>query len=378
MSNISKIKITKKSKAIPVNFELEIKNFTVITGENNSGKTSFMQAIDNGDVIYMDATGVDISEHVDIPVYIPAEFIMGDENLKIGKKSYLITSLKEIISGDPSFKLKTDEHNHTKNILDVVQVVNDTINHAIGDKNNSIKISVNEEVSLKEILDSVLNIEPLDYSSGKVHKKFEEIGQGWQRLIIIAFILAVEKQKQTNGKIRLILLEEPEVYLHPKLKRAMNKMLNVIASKTNNQVIITTHDPYFALTHVDELDNVVYSFTRNNTNNDTMASPANVVSGIEDELLHIFLFTKLMQDLAKKGISMDNLGNLNKYLLSQVGMVQKQYYWPNSTIAEPMALPLYIRNQIHHPDNLNTVNKKNSFSGSDLEESIKILNNLLK
>lgn len=349
MTKISKIKIKKRSKAIPENFELEIKNFTVITGENNSGKTSFIQAIANGDVAYFDDAGLDISGEVDDPIYIPAEFVIGDENLKIGKTSYPIKSLKDTVSGAPFFELKIDGDNHANNIFNVMQLVNDNINEAIGATGDSIKISLKEQISLKEILDSVLSIDPLDHGTGKVHKKFGEIGQGWQRLIITAFIIAVAEQKESSEKIKLVLLEEPEVYLHPKLKRAINKMLNTIASKTNNQVIITTHDSYFALTHMDEVDDIVYSFTKN-ADGDTVASPANTISGVEDEILHIFLFTKLIQVLKTKGIKvgMSKNGDLNKYLLSQSGMSKRQYHWHDSKDVEDMALPLYIRNQIKY------------------------------
>ncbi len=64
-------------------------------------------------------------------------------------------------------------------------------------------------------------------------------GTGIQSMVIMAMLQTyADLQKQENS---ILLIEEPEVYLHPELQRKMFSVLRKIAERT--QVIYTTHSP---------------------------------------------------------------------------------------------------------------------------------------
>ena len=101
-----------------------------------------------------------------------------------------------------------------------------------------VKKVIKDEIS-KKILNSIVKD---SYGTG-CDLKIEEVGQGTQRLIIVAILQELGKAHTQNNELFLI-FEEPEIYLHPKLKRSLYNALFEI-SKNNINVILTTHDPYF-------------------------------------------------------------------------------------------------------------------------------------
>jgi putative ATP-dependent endonuclease of OLD family len=68
----------------------------------------------------------------------------------------------------------------------------------------------------------------------------QEMGEGMQNAIVLAILQAFE-ETQKQGAI--LLIEEPEMFLHPQMQRSLYKTLLRIGEK--NQVIYTTHSPHF-------------------------------------------------------------------------------------------------------------------------------------
>lgn len=71
-----------------------------------------------------------------------------------------------------------------------------------------------------------------------------EKGHGFQRAIVFALLRTVEKIKTDARKSTILAIEEPELYLHPPMKRASYKLLRRLAT-AGTQVLYTTHDGYF-------------------------------------------------------------------------------------------------------------------------------------
>lgn len=67
-----------------------------------------------------------------------------------------------------------------------------------------------------------------------------ELGEGLQNAMVLAILRAFES---TQKKGAILLIEEPEMFLHPQMQRSLYKTLREIGK--NNQVIYTTHSPHF-------------------------------------------------------------------------------------------------------------------------------------
>jgi energy-coupling factor transporter ATP-binding protein EcfA2 len=67
-----------------------------------------------------------------------------------------------------------------------------------------------------------------------------ELGEGLQNALVLAILQAYEERRKKGA---VILLEEPEMFLHPQMQRSLYKTLREIGQ--TNQVIYATHSPHF-------------------------------------------------------------------------------------------------------------------------------------
>ncbi|MFZ3020143.1 MAG: AAA family ATPase [Minisyncoccia bacterium] len=382
---IKKIKIPNKYRTIGNNFELILSKLTVITGENNSGKTNFIQVAAKEAKDKKKSVEVEFLDENDKPlypeiVYIAAENIKPteDETKFSAKTSGLVKNLSKLFSNlEREFKLeKQDEI--VGDIENLVRKANKNLKNFNGTSDYELEVKLN-----KEKLDPALVIQSLisDIAGleNGVGRGLDELGQGTQRIIVISILKAyvdilVEEKLKTENPV-LIIIEEPEIYLHPKLKKALNGTLGNIIRQPEHQVIITTHDPYFAYTNFMEEDKILYSFFKEGGTTDK--KEPDVIFGIEDEMLYIHLFEKVLKKAKNEGkvkkddMKMDETSDLNTYLKSYSEGETRENIWPNGK-PHKLALPLHIRHVIYHPGD-----EKNKFESTDLEKSVNILNKIL-
>lgn len=67
-----------------------------------------------------------------------------------------------------------------------------------------------------------------------------ELGEGMQNALVLAILQAFEERRKKGA---IILLEEPEMFLHPQMQRSLYKTLREIGK--TNQIIYATHSPHF-------------------------------------------------------------------------------------------------------------------------------------
>ena len=67
-----------------------------------------------------------------------------------------------------------------------------------------------------------------------------ELGEGFQNAIVLAILRAYEERRKSGA---IMLIEEPEMFLHPQMQRSLYKTLREIGK--TNQVIYTTHSSHF-------------------------------------------------------------------------------------------------------------------------------------
>lgn len=76
-----------------------------------------------------------------------------------------------------------------------------------------------------------------------------ELGEGIQNALVLAILQAFEERRKQGA---ILLIEEPEMFLHPQMQRSLYKTLREIGK--TNQVIYTTHSPHFvAIPDYDEV-----------------------------------------------------------------------------------------------------------------------------
>ncbi|HVS73240.1 MAG TPA: AAA family ATPase [Phycisphaerae bacterium] len=112
-----------------------------------------------------------------------------------------------------------------------------------------------------EVSDNLAGKTELWVRDQDIRTRPEHQGHGAQRALILALLelLADRAQrKQADGFKRtiLLLIEEPEIYLHPSMCRKMRDVLLRIARLQTAQVICTTHSPVF-LDLADRHDGIV-------------------------------------------------------------------------------------------------------------------------
>ncbi len=214
-----------------------------------------------------------------------------------------------------------------------------------------------------------------------VNTSMDEKGSGMQRSVALALlqVYAEELTKHPEGnetrKPFFLFIDEPEICLHPK---AQEKLLHAILelSKTK-QIFLATHSPYFLIDCLEKIfifkkDGdipVVYKMS-----DGSKLFPWSPTWGeinykayyLPTVQFHNELYGYLQEDSKKSRIE-----DFEKWLVSN--KFQKIKQWTRETNGKPVAsedatLQTFIRNQIHHPENVTM--QKSPFTPDELKQSI--------
>lgn len=81
-------------------------------------------------------------------------------------------------------------------------------------------------------------------------------GMGFQRSLIFSLICnMVELGTDSSNSFTLYLIEEPELFLHPNHQKHFRNSLMELSRQQNNQIILTSHSPYF-LNNIDNYSQI--------------------------------------------------------------------------------------------------------------------------
>ena len=375
---LEEINIEKENPPISSGFKLEgLKNLNVIVGENNTGKTRFFNSVEEK---YKSDASVRV-------VYIRANEVNPEDDYY--KTSSATTSLVKMLSALFGDTLRLyGSKKVEKSVNGFVQEIEERFRKMCGENDENdcgLKVITEKGLNKEEAIRSMVKSITTSWQDEQGEPiKLGNIGQGYQRMFIAALLQAyADKQARADQNI-LILFEEPELFLHPKLKRSVNASLKQIASLPNHQVIISTHDPYFLWSNMGDEGTALYSFVAGDDGK-TALGTGGVGFGVEDEMLHISLFARVSKEMARVGIrcargggERNNMETTSESLVDLGKKHDKKYKFATKTYTfkgkdYKVILPMYIRNKIHHPENTDNPD----YTEAELIQSIKDLNHLL-
>ncbi|AUZ05438.2 ATPase AAA domain-containing protein [Vitreoscilla sp. C1] len=325
-------------------------------------------------------------------------FIWADTNpsdeAKFGASTICGSLLKEIAIGHsstPEYEaFQSNYHNLFNNptsdlrvkISEIEQQIQTVFSSQFGDANISFRF---EELQI----DNFFKTANIVIDDG-VEVPMNEKGHGMQRAVALSLLqvyaeLTSTANNTTISKPFYLFIDEPEICLHP---MGQKKLLDAIMliSKTK-QVFITTHSP-FILSSTEIRNAGLFILKKINNQNTIEAvntsplfpwSPSwgeisykaynlptvelhNELYGYLQELNNLYNNVKVDQWLSAQGIALDKT-----WIRENKGIVQN----PEST-----TLQTFIRNHVHHPENVTM--QANKYTESELKQSIEQMINLVE
>lgn len=192
------------------------------------------------------------------PIFIPSIRQLSEEFRNTNK-----SAINRLVSKYVVERVK-NERGKTRKYSDVKNSINDLSNHISGEDSafEDLKESLKKYMLDYGDIEIDFKLEPpsvsdliLDslQSSVKVNGKplpLDSQGMGYQRSLIFSLICNLADINDNPSKIfTLYLIEEPELFLHPNHQDHFKNKLMALASR-NNQIILTSHSPYF-LNHIE-------------------------------------------------------------------------------------------------------------------------------
>lgn len=209
---------------------------------------------------------------------------------------------------------------------------------------------------------------------------------GFKKMISFLLSLSVDYEKSAI-KDSILLLDEPELFLHPEAQRNFRDELTAISAKNNNIVVVATHSMY--MIHTDKI-NLCYAVTKT-ANSETDEFETQVESINPDQMsfarINYDVFniptpeyhSEIYGMLHQKHIDSQSQSANWSFVHFDENVLQKKNShklktrtWKRekrdgSIEDEKVSLHTYIRHKMHHPEN-SAGNPK--FSEDDLRDSI--------
>lgn len=285
---------------------------------------------------------------------------------------------------DEEMQPEEEKFSYKKDTLEkeIITKVNDAAKKSIEALNKKLKNFEVDGVDVSFIdggapFDSAFLSQKLE----KLDLPISNLGSGVEMIISLLFLETLASLSKTQI---IVLIDEPELHLHPHLQGKFVQYL-IDFSKTN-QVFLSTHSPYF-----------FKNCLNNNQIELLIAKKENELVAIENTSNKFGLFpwspswgeiNYSAYDLPTIEFHNELYGYIQekekKYRIEDIESffvqrgIQKTRKWikSNAGVAMPpydITLISYIRNSIHHPENANN----DTFSEQELREAIDTLINLL-
>lgn len=211
------------------------------------------------------------------------------------------------------------------------------------------------------------------------------LGAGYEVIFSLLYSFYLSEQ---SGKQLIVLLDEPELHLHPRLQLEFVKFLLEASKKM--QIILATHSPLLVKQFLNNTNLKIFICTKNDGGSSQMTSiqsrvlpyiSANEVNYLAFQLPTEEFHNELYGLLQSKAIDEDvNNGRENKFddWLQSKGL-GKNKQWVKERNGLPLVpdnvtLQVYIRNTIHHPEN----RSNEMYTPEEMKQSISEMISVIK
>lgn len=130
----------------------------------------------------------------------------------------------------------------TPRVQQVEETIRDTARRMIGFLGSAAMEEVDVRFTFADPANP-LNSLRLVYQEGDLVVPAEELGLGIQSALVVGIFEAL---RHLGGPVGTVVIEEPEMYLHPQAQRYFHRLLAEMADRGSCQVLYATHSPIFA------------------------------------------------------------------------------------------------------------------------------------
>ena len=195
------------------------------------------------------------------------------------------------------------------------------------------------------------------------------IGSGFEMMFSLIYSYYLAKQ---NGRNLIILIDEPELHLHPDIQEKFVKFL--LEASKDFQIILTTHSPILVkqIMHNDNIKSIIIN--KNHTYSSIKNRKLSYLSSNEINYIAFNLATEeyhneLYEEIKEAHGSSDSYKDFDNNYFINIKGEDKICPWKGNT--NEVSLHTYVRNQIHHRKDNGEVTYEN------LKKSIDFMRNCL-